>query len=101
MNIKICLNPECGEEFQAKPKQKYCDKCTHTMKLKKISEWKAKNRERVRGYRTASYYLDPYDPSKKVVSKLNEKLKYAHVNFTTYAELQKADTIKMFGRVVI
>jgi len=71
----------------------------------RLKEWRAANRDKTKiynyvKYRTPKTHGEKQEPEKEAfVSHLNEILKYAIDNGTSYGELQKARTLKMVGGV--
>ena len=82
--IKQC--PYCGKYFEQNTNsQIYCSKECQKAAAQKMKQDSYKTFERKR--------------QKRKKSQLDRKIKTAHRQGTRYAELQKAETIEMFGRV--
>ena len=84
--IKQC--PYCQKYFEQNANsQKYCSK-----ECQKAADQKAKQ---------DSYKTFEQERQKRKKNQLDKKIKTAHQQGTRYAELQKAETIEMFGRVEV
>lgn len=84
--IKQC--PYCGKYFEQNTNsQIYCSKECQKAAAQQMKQDSYKTFERKR--------------QKRKKSQLDRKIKTAHRQGTRYAELQKAETIEMFGRVEV
>jgi len=84
--IKQC--PQCQKYFEQNTNsQVYCSK-----ECQKAADQKAKQ---------DSYKTLDQKQQKRKKNQLDKKIKKAHRQGTRYAELQRAETIEMFGRVEV
>ena len=84
--IKQC--PQCQKYFEQNANcQKYC-----SIECRKVANQKMKQ---------DSYKIFEEKRKKRKKSQLDNKIEKAHRQGTRYAELQKAETIEMFGRVEV
>ena len=98
----ICLI--CGTEFTSKPSRKYCGyECKHKAHLIKQQEWAKNHKDEMREYRREynATRKKPKEVCGEITSGLESKLKYAAQHNTNYAEIQKAETLRMYGRVEV
>lgn len=113
--MAIC---KCGNEYLKTPRKQSCDVCRNSAKLARTAEWRVANKERLKAYKAANrettkiYNHMKYEERKlgekkkeieaykePFVSHLKEKLNYAYINNTTYGDMQRAETLRMCGRV--
>ena len=84
--IKQC--PKCQKYFEQNANsQIYCSKECQKAAAQQMKQDSYKTFEQKR--------------QKRKKSQLDKKIKKAHVQGTRYAELQKAETIEMFGRIEV
>ena len=87
---KVC--PVCGNEFDGK--EKTCSKDCHIIRTNELRrEWKKK---RI----FEGYDLEPFK-IKVYVSHIDDIERYARNKGQRYADIQKAETVRLYGRVQI
>lgn len=103
LDIAICALKGCGKEFTPKPRQKYCSlECRLDAQNEKRHEWAEIHKEHKKEYNRERYVKTVIlNEHNSTDSHLSEKLKHAAETGTTYAELQKVETLRIYGRVKI
>jgi len=108
--------PDCGNEYIKSVRSERCLSCANIRQKIKgkewreantdhLKEWRAANKDKTKIYNYKKYRMPKIprvkqEPIKEsFISHLEPKLKYAIENKTSYAEMQRADTLKMVGGV--
>jgi len=100
MTDPVILTCKCGKEFVKNPRRVHlycCKKCADTAYYEAHKDLMNKNnREKYKAKKILKHITDS-----EFQSHLHEKLIYAAENKTNYGDMQRADTLKLAGKVVV